>query len=91
VKPEDARSERSSDPVPGDTGAHPANAGCLWEQVLSRGNLADALRRVGLNAGAAGIDGMSTKRSCGRGCMVIGRRSACSLRRAPTGRGLSAG
>jgi group II intron reverse transcriptase/maturase len=32
----------------------------LWEQLLSRGNLAEALRRVELNAGAAGIDGIST-------------------------------
>jgi retron-type reverse transcriptase len=29
--------------------------------VLSRGNLAEALRRVEQNAGAPGIDGMSTK------------------------------
>ena len=33
----------------------------MWEQFLSRGNLAEALRRVEQNAGAAGIDGMSTK------------------------------
>jgi group II intron reverse transcriptase/maturase len=32
----------------------------LWELLLSRGNLAEALRRVEQNAGAAGIDGMST-------------------------------
>ena len=43
------------------TVAHPANASGLWEQVFSRGNLAEALRRVEHNAGAAGIDGMSTK------------------------------
>jgi RNA-directed DNA polymerase len=59
VKPEDARSERSDGPAPDDTVAHPAEAG-LWEQVLSRENLALALRRVERNAGAAGIDGMST-------------------------------
>jgi group II intron reverse transcriptase/maturase len=40
--------------------AHPAEAG-LWELFLSRENLAEALRRVEQNAGAAGIDGMSTK------------------------------
>jgi RNA-directed DNA polymerase len=60
VKPEDFRSERSHDPAPDDTAAHPAEAG-LWEQFVSRGNLAEALRRVERNAGAAGIDGMSTK------------------------------
>jgi group II intron reverse transcriptase/maturase len=33
----------------------------LWERFVSRENLALALRRVERNAGAAGIDGMSTK------------------------------
>jgi RNA-directed DNA polymerase len=61
VKPEDSRPERSSDPALDDTAAHPAAAGSLWEQVFSRGNLAEALRRVEQNAGAPGIDGMSTK------------------------------
>ena len=60
MKPEDSRSERSHDPAPDGTVAHPAAAG-LWEQLLSRGNLAEAFRRVEQNAGAAGIDGMSTK------------------------------
>jgi len=60
VKPEDACPERSSDPAPDDTAAHPAEAR-LWETVFSRGNLAEALRRVEQNAGAAGIDGMSTE------------------------------
>ena len=60
VKPEDARSERSPSPAPGDTAPHPAEAS-LWEQFLARGNLAEALRRVEQNAGAPGIDGMSTK------------------------------
>jgi RNA-directed DNA polymerase len=60
VKPEDARSERSSGPAPDDTAAHPAAAGS-WEQVFSRENLAAALRRVERNAGAAGIDGMTTR------------------------------
>jgi RNA-directed DNA polymerase len=59
VKPDDARLERSGGPAPDDTAAHPAEAG-LWEQVFSRGNLALALRRVERNAGAAGIDGMTT-------------------------------
>jgi hypothetical protein len=61
VKPEDPRSECSSDPAPDDTAAHPAEVGSLWEQFLARGNLAEALRRVEQNAGAAGIDGMSTE------------------------------
>jgi RNA-directed DNA polymerase len=60
VKPEDARPERSNDPAPDDTVAHPAEAS-LWEQFLSRGNLAEALRRVEQNARAPGIDGMSTE------------------------------
>lgn len=59
MKPDDARSERSGGPAPDDTAAHPVGAG-LWEQVFSRGNLAPALRRVERNAGAAGIDGMTT-------------------------------
>jgi RNA-directed DNA polymerase len=60
VKPQDARPERSPSPAPGDTESHraPANP---WEQLLARGNLAEALRRVEQNAGAPGIDGMSTK------------------------------
>ena len=52
---------QSASPAPDDTAPHPAEAGSLWEQLLSRGNLAEALRRVEQNAGAAGIDGMSTK------------------------------
>src|SRR5919198_5970743 len=60
VKPEDARAERSPSPAPGDTAPHPAEAS-LWELLLSRENLAEALRRVEQNAGAPGIDGMSTE------------------------------
>lgn len=60
MKPNDARPERSFGPAPDDTTAHPADAS-LWERTFSRGNLAEALRRVEQNAGAAGIDGMSTK------------------------------
>jgi group II intron reverse transcriptase/maturase len=60
VKPEDARPERSDGPAPDDTAAHPAEAS-LWERFLARENLAEALRRVEQNAGAAGIDGMSTE------------------------------
>ncbi len=61
MKPEDVRPERSNDPAPDGTAAHPAEADFLWEQFLARGNLAEALRRVEQNAGAPGIDGMSTK------------------------------
>ena len=60
MKPEGPRPEQSPSPAPGDTAPHPAEAS-LWEQFLSRANLAEALRRVEQNAGAAGIDGMSTK------------------------------
>ena len=60
MKPEGSRPERSNGPAPGDTAAHPAAAD-LWEQFLSRENLAAALRRVEQNAGAPGIDGMSTE------------------------------
>src|SRR4051794_2744253 len=60
VKPEGSLPERSPPPAPGDTAPPPAEAS-LWELFLSRGNLAEALRRVEQNAGAAGIDGMSTK------------------------------
>ena len=61
VKPEDHRSEQSPSPAPDDTAAHPAEAGSLWGQLMARGNLAEALRRVERNAGAPGIDGMSTE------------------------------
>jgi len=60
VKPEDAPPERSIGPAPDDTAAHPADAS-LWELVFSPSNLAAALRRVEQNAGAPGIDQMSTK------------------------------
>ena len=60
MKPGDARSEHSRSPAPRDTAAHPAEAS-LWEQLLSRENLAEALRRVEQKAGAPGIDGMSTE------------------------------
>jgi RNA-directed DNA polymerase len=59
VKPERSRPERSPSSAPSDTEPHPAPAS-LWEQLLARENLAEALRRVERNAGAAGIDGMST-------------------------------
>ena len=60
MKPEDRPPERSIGSAPDDTAAHPAEAS-LWEQVFSRENLAEALRRVEQNAGAAGIDAMGTE------------------------------
>jgi RNA-directed DNA polymerase len=60
VKPEGPHPEQSPSPAPSDTAPHPAEAS-LWELFLARGNLAEALRRVEQNAGAAGIDGMSTR------------------------------
>jgi len=60
VKPEAPREEQSGFPAPGDAEPHPADAEALWEQFLSRGNLAAALRRVERNAGAPGVDGMQT-------------------------------
>ena len=60
MKPESTGPEQSPSPAPGDTVPHPAEAS-LWEQFMARGNLAEALRRVERNAGAPGIDGMSTK------------------------------
>jgi RNA-directed DNA polymerase len=60
VKPEAPREERSGFPAPGTAEPHPAAAKDLWEQFLSRENLAAALRRVEQNAGAPGVDGMKT-------------------------------
>ncbi len=59
MKPEGRHPERSGSPAPNETGPHPASTS-LWERFLSRENLAEALRRVERNAGAPGIDGMST-------------------------------
>ena len=56
MKPEDAQPERSNDPAPDGTAAHPAPGG-LWEQFLARENLAEALRRVEQNAGAPASTG----------------------------------
>ena len=60
MKPDGTRPGRSPSPAPGDTAPHPAETG-LWELFMARENLVLALRRVEQNAGAAGIDGMSTK------------------------------
>lgn len=61
VKPEAPREEQSGFPAPGTAEPHPAATGDLWEEFLSRENLAAALRRVERNAGAPGVDGMRTK------------------------------
>lgn len=60
MNPERAGQERSADSAQGNTAADPAGAN-LWEQMLSRENLATALRRVEQNAGAPGIDGLTTR------------------------------
>jgi hypothetical protein len=83
VKPDSTGPEHSPSPAPGDTASHPAEVGVLWEQFLARGNLAEALRRVGHNAGAPGIDGMSTRE--------LRPWLKDHLTRVPTGRSLSAG
>ncbi len=64
MKPGDLRPEQSPSPAHSDTAPHPVDAS-LWEQFLSRGNLAEAVRRVEQSAGAAGIDGISTKERSG--------------------------
>ena len=46
--------DASNDPAPDGTAAHPADAGSLRDQLVARGNLAEALRRVEQNAGAPG-------------------------------------
>lgn len=60
MKPEAPREEQSGFPAPGTAEPHPAATGELWERLLSRENLAAALRRVERNAGAPGVDGMQT-------------------------------
>ena len=52
--------ERSDSPAPDETAPHPARAS-LWELFLSRDNLVRALRCVEQNAGAPGVDGMTTE------------------------------
>ncbi len=59
MKPSDPQAERSADPASPGTTPHPARAEGLWEDFLSRDNLARALRRVERNGGAPGPDGMT--------------------------------
>ena len=60
VKPSGAGEERSAEPASPEDSPHPARADDLWEVFLSRENLARAMRRVEVNRGAPGPDGMST-------------------------------
>lgn len=60
MKPSDPSPERSASPASPETTPHPARAEALWEDFLSRDNLARALRRVERNGGAPGPDGMTT-------------------------------
>jgi RNA-directed DNA polymerase len=59
VNPDDARREPSDSPAPEGPDPHPAPV-TLFESVLSRENLTQALKRVEQNAGAPGPDGMTT-------------------------------
>ena len=60
MKPSGAEEERSADPASPEASPHPVRAGDLWEVFLSADNLARALRRVEVNRGAPGPDGMGT-------------------------------
>lgn len=61
MKPNCPAQERSENPAQGVTMPDPAWAGDLWDKFLSCENLARTLKRVEQNAGAPGIDGISTK------------------------------
>ena len=60
MKPSGAEEERSADPAAPEASPHPARADDLWETFLSADNLTRALRRVEVNRGAPGPDGMNT-------------------------------
>lgn len=62
VNPPNLPPERSVDATTQgeEKSSHPARADELWERVFSRSNLSRALRRVEANAGAPGVDGMTT-------------------------------
>ena len=60
VKPSDTGAERSADPASPEPSSHPARVMDLWESLLSRENLARALKRVEANRGAPGLDGLTT-------------------------------
>jgi group II intron reverse transcriptase/maturase len=60
VKPSGAGEEHSADPASSEASPYPARADDLWETFLSADNLTRALRRVEVNRGAPGPDGMNT-------------------------------
>ncbi len=60
VQPPRPGGERSADPARATNPPHPVRADGLWEGVLSKANIARALRRVERNGGAPGPDGMTT-------------------------------
>ena len=60
VKPDAPRKGQSLFPATESPDPHPARPS-LWEDFLSRQNLARALKRVERNAGAPGPDGMTTR------------------------------
>lgn len=53
--------ERSGSLESSESSSQPVRADGLWEQVFSKANLTRALRRVERNAGAPGVDGMTTE------------------------------
>ena len=59
MKPVDPTAERSPGPASAGPPPHPARSGDLWEDLLSRDNLARALGRVERDGGAPGPDGMT--------------------------------
>lgn len=60
VQPSEPGGERSVDPARATNTPHPVWVDGLWEDVLSKANIARALRRVERNGGAPGPDGMTT-------------------------------
>ena len=61
MKPPRPGTERSADPASPETTPHPARVEDVWEVFLSRDNLTRALRRVEVNRGAPGPDGMTVE------------------------------
>jgi RNA-directed DNA polymerase len=61
VSPSGPAVVHSGRPESSESSSQPVRVDGLWERVFSRDNLARALRRVERNAGAAGVDGMSTE------------------------------
>lgn len=59
VQPRSASPGRSDDPEPSGDEVN-GQQGDLWEQIFCQQNLLAALKRVEQNAGAPGVDGMTT-------------------------------